>query len=217
MRTPSLVAIPILIAVVLLSAFLSAWVAIGFCVLLVLVIFRLRPDEWMEVTEGLGRYHEPPLARAADCTVGMFRHSLAAVRERNGRHAVDALMSLGFVVLIALPLLLVKLASHHHALGNALGLTIGIVLGDLLLEFQHVPGRLSRYRGDPAEHGPAWIVMLVLAVELAIFLFLAATRNAAAGSFLESVLTGVALMAVIHAVAIMTTFVAIFTNGRPLK
>jgi hypothetical protein len=216
-RTPSLVAIPLLIAAVLIAAIFSAWVGVGFCLVLVVVIMRLRADEWLEVSEGFSIYHEPPLARAADCTVGVFRHAIAAIRQRSGKHAVDMLMALAFVLLISLPLLVVKLASHHHGLGNPLGLTIGVVVGDLVLELQHVPGRLARYRGEAQQHGPVWIVMVVLTLELAIFLFLSATRDAATGGFLRSVFTGVALMAVIHAVAILTTFVAIFTNGRPLR
>ncbi len=217
MRTPSLVAIPLLIAAVLVAAIFSAWVGVGICVVLVVVIMRLRADEWLEVSEGFSIYHEPPLARAADCTVGVLRHGLAAVRRRSAKHAVDMLMALAFVVLIFVPLLVVKLASHHHGLGNPLGVTIGVIVGDLVLELQHVPGRLARYRGATQQHGPVWIVMIVLTLELAIFLYLSATRDAATGGFLRSVFTGVALMAVIHAVTIMTTFVAIFMDGRPLR
>lgn len=201
----------------LVAGIFSAWVGVGVCLLLVIVIMRLRADEWLEVSEGFSTYHEPPLARAADCAVGVFRHGLAALRQRSGKHAVDMLMALAFVLLISLPLLIVKLASHHEGLGNPLGLTVGVVVGDLVLELQHVPGRLARYRGEVQQHGPVWIVMIVLTIELAIFLFLSATREAATGGFLRSVFTGVALMAVIHAVAILTTFVAIFMNGRPLR
>jgi hypothetical protein len=216
-RTRSLVAIPLLIAAVLVAAIFSAWVGLGFGIVLVIVILRLRVDEWLEVSEGFSTYHEPPLARAADCGVGVVRHGLAAIRQRSGRDAVDMLMALAFVLLIFLPLLAVKLASHHHGLGNPLGVTIGVIVGDLVLELQHVPGRLARYRGAAQQHGPVWIVMVVLTLELAIFLYLSATRDAATGGFLRSVFTGVALMAVIHAVTIMTTFVAIFMKGRPLR
>jgi hypothetical protein len=56
-RTPSLVAIPLLIAAVLIAATFSAWVGVGFCIVLVVVIMRLRADEWLEVSEGFSIYH----------------------------------------------------------------------------------------------------------------------------------------------------------------
>jgi hypothetical protein len=216
-RTCSLVATPVLIAAVLISAALSAWLAAGLCVVLVFVVTRFSLEEWTAVREGFGRYNEPPLARAADCTVGFFRHVGAGIEHRSRKHAIDAVLSFVYILLIILPVLLIKLASHHESLGNPLGLTIGIVVGDLVLELQNIPSRLGRYRAEPEQHSPLWITLALLTVELTLFLVLDLTRNDSSGGFLRSVLTGFVLIAVIHAVAILTTFVAILTDGRPLR
>ncbi len=201
----------------LISAVASAWPAAVLCVVIVVVIARFSSEEWTTVRDGFGRYNEPPLARAADCTIGVFRHFGAAIEHRSRKHAIDAVLCLSYTLLIVLPLLLIKLASHHESLGNALGLTIGLVAGDVVLELQGAPSRLDRYRGQPEQRSPPWITLAVLTVDLVLFFVLDLTRNAASGGPLRSILTGFVLIAVIHAVAVLTTFVAILTNGRPLR
>lgn len=216
-RSRALLAVPILIAAALISAVVSAWLTVAFCIALVTVITRLRREEWTAVSSGFARYHEPPLARAADCTVGVVRHLRDAIADRSARHAVDALMCAGFVLLIVMPVLLVKLASHDESLGNPLELTIGIVLGDLMIELQAAPSRLLRYRGKPEQPSPLWITWVLLSFDLLVFFVLDVTRGQDSSGPVRSLLTGFVLIAVVHAVAVLTTFVAILTNGRPLR
>ncbi len=216
-RSRSLVAVPILIASILISAAASAWLAAGLCAVLMLLLASLSSQDWKDVKEGFGRYNETPLARAADCSVGVLRHVDAAIAHRSRKHAIDAVLCLGYAVLIVMPLLLIKLASHHESLGKPLGLTIGIVVGDVVLELQGAPLRLARYRGEPEHNNPLWISFALLAVDLALFFVLDLTRNDSSAGMLRSVLTGFVLIAVIHAVTILTTFVALLTNGRPLR
>jgi hypothetical protein len=207
----------LLVSATLLSAPFVPGVAAVLAAVLVAAWIGLELTHRRVVEREFARYYEPPIARAADCLGGLVRNGARFLRRRRPSHAADALLCALYLALIVAPPVLVKAVAKDHGLGDPLGLSLGVVLWDVVLELANYPARLAQYRGSGEAPARPWIPISLLAAELGAFLVLAWTPDADSSSFLRSMLTGVAFMAAAHAVAVQSTVVAIMTGGRPLR
>jgi hypothetical protein len=162
----------------------------------------------------VARYHVPPFARVFDSLSGIVHHL------RRGA-AGDTLLSLGFFVTVAVPIVLLELVikKSPDVKGTmALGLAVGVVIWHVVLEAFHQPRRRAEYDGRPdPEELPVWPLLVTLVVEVAVFAFLFRVDYLPEEPFVGGLLLGIAAMGLADAATLQSTLVAGALNGRPLR
>jgi len=162
----------------------------------------------------VARYHAAPFARLCDSIFGVVRHL---------RHLAvgDALLSLTFVVTVAVPILLLELVikkSPEIKGTTGFGLAVGVVVWHTVLEVFHEPRRRAEYDGRPAPTELSmWPLLVILAIEFVTFAVLRATDYLPDHEFLRGFLLGVVAMGLADAATLQSTMIAGLLNGRPLR
>jgi hypothetical protein len=164
--------------------------------------------------EVVARYHATPFGRLCDTIFGVGRHLWH-------RRAVDALLSLTFVMTVALPILLLELVikkSPEIKGTTGLGLAVGVVVWHTVLEIFHEPRRRAEYNGrEPPRQLPVWPLLLILCIEFVTFAVLRASDYLPDYEFLRGFLLGVAAMGLADAATLQSTMIAGLLHGRPLR
>jgi hypothetical protein len=162
----------------------------------------------------VARYHASPFARLCDSIFGVARHT-------RHRRFVDALISLAFLVIIAVPILLLELViKKSPALTGTtgLGLAVGVVVWHTVLEIFHEPRRRAEYDDRPSPRElPVWPLLVILAIEFLTFAGLRAADYLPDYAFLRGFLLGIVAMGLADAATLQSTLVAGLLRGRPLR
>jgi len=162
----------------------------------------------------VARYHTTPFGRLCDSIFGVFRHLRQLA-------VGDALLSLTFLITVAVPILLLELVikkSPEIKGTTGLGLAVGVVLWHTVLEIFHEPRRRAEYNDRPSpKQLPMWPLLVILAVEFVTFAVLRATDYLPDHEFLRGLLLGVVAMGLADAATLQSTMIAGLLHGRPLR
>ena len=162
----------------------------------------------------VARYHSTPFARLCDSIFGVVRHL---------RHhaVVNALLSLTFLLTVALPILLLEFVikkSPEIKGTTGLGLAVGVVVWHTVLEVFHEPRRRAEYDGrEPPKQLRVWPLLLILGIEFVTFALLRAFDYLPDYEFLRGLLLGVVAMGLADAATLQSTMIAGLLHGRPLR
>jgi hypothetical protein len=176
------------------------------------VVTRVGQRRWFRRV--VAQYHSTPFGRLCDSIFGVARHTWK-------RRFVDALLSLTFLVIVAVPILLLELVikkSPELKGTTGLGLAVGVVLWHTVLEIFHEPRRRAEYNDRPAPRElPVWPLLIILAIEFGTFAGLRAADYLPDYEFLRGFLLGIVAMGLADAATLQSTLVAGMLRGRPLR